>query len=109
MEEQQFFALNMVVPLGTRHGMLSLRREDGVLSGTLEMFEKSSPIHAGHQCGQTISFSGTLQTPLYLLPYQAQGIIKGDHIRLCLRTEKGTFEASGERINGIRGEHSHGT
>ena len=90
------YALELKAPIGSRFGRLALELCRGIVSGTLTLFGQTLPIDAGSCSGDTIRFTGQMQTLRYLLPYRAEGEISQSLLQLSFHTAQGCFLAVGK-------------
>ena len=89
------YDLEMHTPLGNRHGSLELIVWKNFLNGCLTMFTRTIPIRDGRCDGNTISFHGDMKTLMKMLPYQAEGSVSSNHVKLTIKTDQGSYNATG--------------
>lgn len=96
------YALEMSTPLGRRRGYLELCVCKDVLSGSLNMFTRTTPILEGRCSGNQICFRGDMKTPMKTLPYAAGGTATDTGITLTLSTPQGLYPVEGILAEGKR-------
>lgn len=94
---EQFFNIQMIVPLGRRIGTLSLKKSgEQDIYGTLNLFGYETPFNGKLMPGGEIAFSGQMITLTRTFPYQAQGRIDGTKIKLEVVGDNSRFIITGE-------------
>lgn len=85
-------------PIGVKQGTLTLREQNGALTGVLHVLGGDTAIQNGKLEGDSVSFSGTLQVPfLGALPYSFTGVYAGDAISGTAHTKMGEIAIEGSR------------
>lgn len=92
------YAIKMSAPIGPRHGKLELTVLGETAGGFLTLFSKRLPITGGSCRGDTLTFSGEMETLLYPLPYTAEGTVSEQAVRMVFHTAKGRFPAEGTAV-----------
>ena len=102
--ERYQYSLRMSAPIGTRYGALELNILGDTGDGFLTMFSRRLPISQLRCSAGHLTFSGTMQTLLYPLPYTADGTMDDSSVRVVFDTGKGRFPAEGTAISVRREE-----
>ena len=63
------YALEMMVPLGKRRGLLELKVSNNKVGGFLTMFTQRLPLETAILNGTELSFAGEMKTLMYPLKY----------------------------------------
>lgn len=82
-------------PRGIIDGKMILKQEGSKLSGTVQAMGMSTTFNNGYVNGNTCKFSGTIQTIIFNVRYEAIGILEGDKLTLEINTNKGNFKIEG--------------
>lgn len=94
------YALEMIVPLGKRRGLLELKVSNNRVGGFLTMFTQRLPLETAILSGSELSFTGEMKTLMYPMKYNATGTIDRNALELSFNTDKGVFPATGEVLKG---------
>ena len=94
------YALEMIVPLGKRRGLLELKVSNNRVGGFLTMFTQRLPLETAILSGSELSFTGEMKTLMYPMKYNATGTIDRNTLKLSFNTDKGVFPTTGEALKG---------
>lgn len=84
-------------PRGIVDGKMILKQEGSKLSGTVQAMGMSTTFNNGYVNGNTCKFSGTIQTIIFNIRYEAIGVLEGNKLTLEIDTNKGKFKIEGFR------------
>ena len=86
-------------PMGAKRGELTLKSEDGILTGSMIALGKDNAIMPGTANDDEFQFSGELRTAVGKLAYECSGKVEGNVITGTAQTKKGNLAMSGKRIS----------
>ena len=95
MEGTYYSKIN--TPKGIIEGKMTLKQDGNRLSGKVEAMGMQTIFNNGIVNGNTCKFSGTIQTILFNIKYEAIGTLKGNELTLDVTTNKGKFKLTGTR------------
>ncbi len=80
-------------PFGKYHGKIQLKRDAGLVEGTLNFLTFSSDF-TGAADGDSLSFKGSMVTPVGRIDYDARAVIEGAAITGSAQTRLGVISFS---------------
>ena len=89
------YEVKMKTPMGLKKGELVLNQYGNVLTGTMVILGKETPIENGETDGEHIRFSGELKTPVGKVAFDCVGTIKDGALNAEAKTKKGNFILTG--------------
>ncbi len=93
------FQIGLRTPIGSYSGLATFDRKDEKLEGFVRTMGHTSPIENGKAVGNSLEFSGTLNTGFFNVRYAAKGTINGDRLELVAATQYGQFQITGTRVS----------
>lgn len=88
------YDIEMSVPLGIRHGVMSLSEQKGTVNGTFEIMGNTTTF-TGTLENNEICISGKLDISVRKIAYQGVGTIEDEEIYMQLKNEKSVYRVKG--------------
>ena len=96
---KKFYRICLVVPLGTRNGIMAVQEKGSAVDGWLNVMNAKNSFSGTLAENGQLTITGTLRTLISTKHYTATGIISGRNILMNLKTDSGAYyPLSGEEF-----------
>ena len=92
------FKLNATTPVGNQSGFMTMKTEDGALTGTMEMLGSTFGIENGTCDGDKANFETTVKAYGMTFKFKCDVEVAGDDLTLSMTSPMARVSAKGTRV-----------
>lgn len=92
------FNITMHVPLGIRCGTLSIKQDQNIITGILDILGRKTEFLGSINKNDIFEFTGDLITPLLSFPFSAKGKITNNTVNFKLKGNRYLMTVTGKEI-----------